>query len=56
MTNYEEQILEFDIPDDFAGQVVRFSLQCSRAFVPAEKYDTSDKRELGIMVSKIFSE
>jgi len=56
MKNSNEQILSFSLPENFAGQVARLSLNCARAFIPSEKYDTSDKRELGVMVSKIISE
>ncbi|MCK5852604.1 Wzt carbohydrate-binding domain-containing protein [bacterium] len=56
ITTPQFQTLTFEIPNEFAGQVVRFSIQCGKSFIPAELYGTNDKRELGIMVKKIFSE
>jgi len=50
------QTLDFILPDEFAGQVIRFSIQCGKSFVPADIYGTNDKRELGILVKKILSE
>ena len=50
------QTLTFELPDEFKGQVTRFSIKCSKSFTPAETYGTNDVRELGIMVRRIASE
>jgi len=49
------QQAEFEIPEDLIGKVTRFSLQTEEAFVPAKVYGTNDRRELGVMVKKIWS-
>jgi len=56
MTNPQYQTLTFELPNEFSGQVTRFSIQCGKSFIPAELYGTNDKRELGIMIRSIVSE
>jgi lipopolysaccharide transport system ATP-binding protein len=50
------QTLTFDLPNEFTGQVTRFSIQCEKSFIPSEIYGANDNRELGIMVRSIISE
>ncbi|NLF38884.1 ABC transporter ATP-binding protein [bacterium] len=50
------QSLVFTMPYACAGRVVRFTLQCARAFVPATQYGTTDQRSLALLVRRIWSE
>jgi lipopolysaccharide transport system ATP-binding protein len=50
------QILRFELPAQHAGHVVRCALRSARTFVPSEVHGSNDRRTLGIMVRRIWSE
>jgi lipopolysaccharide transport system ATP-binding protein len=50
------QIVRFELPARHAGQVVRCAVRSGRTCMPAEVYGSNDRRTLGIMVRRIWSE
>ena len=48
--------VSFTLPASLRGRMARFSLQCSRTFVPAETRNSSDRRTLGVMVARMWAE
>jgi lipopolysaccharide transport system ATP-binding protein len=50
------QTLSFHLPDKHINSIIRFSLNCSKVFVPSRISDSADNRELGMIVHKLWSE
>ena len=56
VTHAEWQTLTFNLPARFKNTITRFSLHCAKTFVPSSISDSTDNRQLGILVHELWSD